>query len=1221
MTVAGFGKDLTQNPVMSSGHRHPLQVSKRTISRLSDEELDTLVDELLRASCYRSGADATKVIVNTESKAKDEGCDAWSPCPFEPDDWLGNEETCWQLKAGKAGEPSKLKGEVGKQIPMQTLKDGGRFVVVASGSTAGESGKRARLEILVTEAQDLGIPSDKIHVFGSENLTDWCNEFPAISARWSGHTAEFDTLERWRQSDIHQVKWQASSEITRQIHEAAQNLDLKTGQYRHIHIQGPAGVGKTRFALELCLAAPWHKEVLYYRQAAASGLFPFINDVSLDKNTKAVLVIDEVQEQQLLALRECIGRAEGRIRLLTIGHSLSPDPVKIPCLKIQPLEAAEMKALISQWHPSMPSEHINFIVKFADGYVRLASLVSHEIARNHDMAAYELLNVEHIQKILRDLIRDTDRRVLHVVALLVGVGWTDEAAKEGEIIAKHLNLNWHDVRARVNAIHEELGVVPQGGRYRYISPNPLGVYLAVDAWKVYGNVLHDLTSKLPTEGARDAFYQRLEQIASNPRVSNFTKEELNFFLDLQAYSDPIMARRWAALLPADPEAAASNLRRLLQAASPDERMQIAGHARRAIVGSLRRLAWSSATFHDAVLSLAYLAEAENESWANNARSEFLSAFQIVLGGTSLPYSDRLDTLRTLLDVGRPLLSCLVVDALSKAAEFQSSRFGNLEGFGRALETEWKPKTNKERVDNVRLGLQMLTDVLGSHPEVALENVKNALLKFSNWLTSNSIADDVFALFSETIASFPELKEFARRSVKNTLDREKRLQQASPKSIEKVKSFYEKLKDSSLAGRLREAMSQDPVYQDTEPDFSSLAKELLEKPNTLIEEWDWLTSGDAEYSTFIGRELGKLDSEKKLLDLMSSIHGLNRDMRIVAGYINATKEREGQQWYSEWFERIAKSNPTWDLLLDVVWRCGLTDSIARQLSQILAKESINPIVVRRLSWGRALDSISIPVLKEFVSSLAETHISTAIEIVDIRLKKQPEELHEWRTLATRLVLSPEAIRQPDDVQGYYWKELSLKLMPELIEPLISAILREQTKREGQPWFIEYSKAKEVLDECAKTKPEVFWAKISPYLESSSDSDLLLAFGLPEGLLERVSVETLLNWVEDEPAHRAKVLGGIVEPNYGNDETLASLLLKRYGDMDEVSQKFISNLVTGFWSGPESEHWKNLADKMNSLISSTDSPRLKRWARRAHKVLQNMVKCAERDEAEEEIGRGR
>ncbi len=161
---------------------------------MNEQELGELMNLLLRAQALRSGSPLDQIRVNTEEKAGDEGCDAWTAAPTTPDPWLGSSETCWQLKAGTAGQPGRLVGEVTKAIPAETLANGGRFVVVASQSVSGRGGDLKRKQILVQEAGEEY--ASHIDVLGSERLAEWCTQHPAIAAHINGLPASL-----WRLAD------------------------------------------------------------------------------------------------------------------------------------------------------------------------------------------------------------------------------------------------------------------------------------------------------------------------------------------------------------------------------------------------------------------------------------------------------------------------------------------------------------------------------------------------------------------------------------------------------------------------------------------------------------------------------------------------------------------------------------------------------------------------------------------------------------------------------------------------------------------------------------------------------------------------------------------------------------------------------------------------------------------------------------------------------------
>ena len=154
--------------------RNALQVSHERVAAMSDDDLNKFMAQLLNAQARRCGSPVGEIRTNTQGKAKDDGCDGWSDKPGQADEWFGADDTCWQFKAGAAGEPARLVGEVAKPIPRRTLSNGGRFVVVASGSTNGLKGERDRRATLIDDASRAGIATDKIEVIGSERLAAWC---------------------------------------------------------------------------------------------------------------------------------------------------------------------------------------------------------------------------------------------------------------------------------------------------------------------------------------------------------------------------------------------------------------------------------------------------------------------------------------------------------------------------------------------------------------------------------------------------------------------------------------------------------------------------------------------------------------------------------------------------------------------------------------------------------------------------------------------------------------------------------------------------------------------------------------------------------------------------------------------------------------------------------------------------------------------------------------
>ncbi len=444
-------------------------------------------------------------------------------------------ETCWQFKSGKAGQPSKLRGEVRKSIPRRVLKAGGAYIVVASYA----SGKKAiddRLAVLRREARRSRLPTDRIYVYTCEQLADWCASHAALASRYLGLPAETLLIENWENNQQFTLAFHQTGSVTKQLDEIRAGLGFAMGKLQHLHIAGPPGVGKTRFALEIGRSPDLRGHVLYF-QAYRPELLGYIAQLR-EIRSHALIVVDETPSEAVPLLNQQLLLAEGRLRLITIGKASNFSSPAIQEKALLPLELEPMRQIVQEMAPKLPLEHREFVVRFADGYVKLARMVCDALDLNPDIQGLELLRQRGAFRELMDRLlgkgdHDNVRQSLHVVALLTRIGWNGDLEQEGQAVAQLLKMDWLKVKNDVHRLHDRLGIAPPGGRYRYISPRPLALYLALEAIEIYGERLREIPAILPTEAARDAFYQRLGELAGFPAAKRWCQEELNlFFLSL-----------------------------------------------------------------------------------------------------------------------------------------------------------------------------------------------------------------------------------------------------------------------------------------------------------------------------------------------------------------------------------------------------------------------------------------------------------------------------------------------------------------------------------------------------------------------------------------------------------------------------------------------------------------------------------------------------------------
>ena len=1205
----------------SARYRTALQVSSQRIAALDSTDLNELMGQLLRAQAYRCGS--PRDLVNTEIFARDGGCDGWSDRPATPDRWLGSTDTCWQFKSGESGEPSRVRSEVNKPIPLKTLRDGGRFVVVASKST-GEKGIRDRKDELVTAAGRAGLPAEtaeRISVYGSEDLERWCNQHPAIAARWAGRPPGLWTLDEWANSDEHRMPYQASAAAQSNLAQGRTDLDFGTGSVHHLHIQGPPGVGKTRFALELCREAPWRDTVVYFQQSDDQRLPELIDSVAHERapEVRLMVVADEAQLEHLLPFRISVERADGRLRLVTVGSCSSPDPQRIPELRIEPLDSAMMRGVVNGWYPAMPPEHVDYVTRLADGYLRLARLIAQAVDADREATVPDVLYRAEIRQLLDRMLGDGDRSALYVVAILTHVGWDGDRQEEGAAIASFMNLEWSRVRDAVNGFHHRMRVAPRGGRYRYISPDPLAIYLALEALDVYPALVESLPGNLPSDGAREAFYQRLESIAGNAGTRDYSREKLGFFFRIDDFVAPQSARRWSVFSAADPDAAAANLCSALKSAGVEDRRRIRDQARREIVARLVRIAWRSSAFHDAATALALLAEAENEPWGNNATAEFVARYQVVLGGTALPYLRRLRVIDELLATASPELARLIGRALSRVGRDHVTRSWSAPASDRLPEREWRPQSWNEYLDCIDHAVSRLETVVGlgipalQADMVAVADDLRALLRYPD------SRKRVAPFFSAVRNAYPGAREALRRVVAEVMRRyEKDL---PPDQQRELADLHAQFEDDTLGARLQQHVG--PQTWEREPaDFSALAAELLAAPGVLAEHWPWLTSGDAAAGWELGRSLAKVDGGGGLADRLPALPGSGSDLRIVCGYVAACREAVGDEWYERWIASQAERGPQpVRLIFEAIWRCGVTDRLAVLMARILCCRQVSRAIVGQVAYADWRET-SAGALERVLRTMADTgHADTAISVLQRRIEQFPAEQDRWTPFALDLVTTIELIRG-GGMANHYWQGVATMLVDDCFEEISAAIFEAHARRDKtKSWFMEHEQSVvDVLLACVKRGPSLAWKHLQHYLAQPGEA-YFFAIGFPSTVMDLLPADEVLAWVAELPIAKAaeRVAPLARMSNVGNlaDETLAARLLGEYGDDQVVADLFYSNYVSGSWWGPASSHWSELAEALQGVADRTALAKLRDWASASARKIGEMAEQEQQREQEQEL----
>jgi hypothetical protein len=1197
--------------------RSALQVDPEQIRRLDEISLRDLMTALLHAEGYRCRARQRDIRVSHEVKAKDEGCDGWSPGHRGRDEWLPRAPTCWQFKTGRAGEPGQLRGEAKKKKPREALKAGGAYVVVAS-AASGQTAAEDRLKVLREDAGRL--PKEPIRVYTCETLAAWCNCYPAIAARLTGFPQGFAFLQvqQWESDPQFSQPYHASEETARDMAAVREGLSLAARGTSHVHIWGHPGVGKTRLALEIVRADALRLFTIYL-PVYSIDVVSLLAQFRPAPQTHLIVVVDETPGEAVPLLGPHVRLADGRVRLLTIGPSPPADSYGIQTLALRPLGPEAMRRVVREQAPALPEEHVGFVVRFADGYVKLARIVCDALADDPDIQGLELLqqrrDVAHLMDRLLSGLPPSARGSLHVVALLSRVGWEGDAAREGQVVADCLGKDWQEVKRDVHRAHQQLGIAPLAGRLRYISPRPLALYLALEALQCSRDELRKLPEQLPTEAAREAFYRRLGELAEFPAAAAWVRQEIDRFFSLPDLQSASAARVWSHLALADPGHAAARMREILQSASPAEK-QAFGEGRREVVWALVKLAWRRDSFEDAMLALAELAVAENESFNNNATGEFCARFQVVLGGTEVPYRERLAVLDQLLNRSEPAYQRLAVQALCRTAYLDETRLCHGEDHGiRPVRPEWHPD-HREAMAARREAVRRLSELAGRGEawlEEALVAAAHAMLRL---LSHGGLPDEVSELVKTIATHYPRYREALRRDVAQHLEL---LTPAGERISEQVlgalTALHASLVDPSSEGRLRQFVGRRQWdAPESPPGLRQLVEDFQSDPMLIDRHLAWLTSGEAENAWEFGRLLGERDRDGRLLGRMTSRAGRGSDLRLACAYLAGLATHRAPGWLANWLDgRLTVEPPDDELVLEVTWRTGADENAARRVIELVRRGHLPAERFACLAYSNWAAVLDLGILHDLLEELVR-HPKlrpTALMLLRRRLHRHAADLSALTPLAARLVSDPALVL---DSRSEVWADVASHLAPTHAREVARTILAAHARREGS--FLRFSLAANTLRQCAAHDPTGVWAELAPYLEGNKRAHFYV-IGFPEGVIDVLPRDSVLEWAATSPDRRGSVVAHLAVPDFSRDDSLAAMLADRYGDREAVGSALFARLTTGGTWGSLSGRWSGLAARMEGTSRTTRLPGLRRWSRRAGEWLRGM-EARDRDaEAERDL----
>jgi hypothetical protein len=1119
----------------------------------------------------------------------------------EPVPALGVERRSdWHVTGKQLPGTTELKKWIRLQLEGGSVRDDAVQVVVVTNT--GVTGHKRT-------ARDLE-SSLKVRLIDAEQVAGWVNRFPALAvsvrnveglgAAWLdlallGHATPF--------------LWDETREAFR--NRVAQ--DLSSGR-TVFHLEGFAGIGKTRLALETVKTVhdgKWGDQVVYFREPRTSVVQDLLSRMATSPagTTSLFLIVDECSLNDRRILKELVQERSG-IRLLTIGRA--SETTRDPGVStVEPLSAEQMQKFLS--HRLDDPQLIALLIKECGGYIKAAEFLSaktKELTLTYNAAA----QLVHDGALFAEALGD-DSEVLQGVALLDEVEW--ERSDEIAALCNYFHF-WRPTLNQVAERAHQRGLFQSAGSRRYLSPHVLAASLALRCISTHGNKLLELFQTLPHRG-RMAMIRRLTSLAKGPDGDAGSRRLLRTILgDLpppdnepsERYSDrsEIEALR-SELSRAIPEDALATIERPILSMSQS---QLKGLHRRTIVEILEEAACEDRLFHRVARVTLRLAATETEPYVNNATGLWEDLFKFGLSRTGANNHERLSTLRTLVDSKDPLERKLAARGLGRLLDLENSTVvARSEDHYRG-----RPQDLEDTSSVVQAALPLLVRLATSDEVEAVRAGARAelhhALRYGLKYSPRHVLESLDALNESRDR---ETRRKALAEIEWVLANPERFP-LSPETRQSLQTkalamspveFSDRLHGWLESWRMADLKAPDVV----ELECRKLAAEVVGSPTLLEAEFEWVARrvpAPAHSHTF-WFHVGVLDTAAGFLSRFVREARLGHAAYAFAAYARGqVQEGRGDLIESELDSLARGVVPTTNVALEVTWRMKATE---RGLTRILDLADRNALAAAN-SQPLVL-SVEVPETVAYWAT--ELQYSGFASIVDLahryelpRLaygltgalqawsKAHENERTQTRELKERVTdLLPVLVRSDDRGSLYFWRHHAVDTnRPMKVAQLIVQVL--QVERE----FAQTGELVEVLTQLSYRDPAV-WPLFG---------DLLLARGRVRFAAGQVFApadayveEVLIPWARTR-ADGAVLLATLTHlPSY-----LAVRLIEEFQSDDRVARTLSERHL--FPSNDTREREEFLRDRRAEAVAWMREPSkaLRLWATRQVATIDAMVRAS-------------
>ena len=398
------------------------------IARLDNYAFRKVMNALLTVEASIHSVSLTDLDLSSRDNDPDKGIDAMVKWPADaPQEILQAGQNAVQYKSGKL--PSGVLGkEFQKQGVQEVLRSGGNYIIFV-GHDYPQSSTKKLLGDLTKLCQSQGFDPQKCRLIVGGSIATWVSRHLAVMMmpELRKNLPAFTTIEEWRSLPSLKNPWkpdQARADIIQRVRELLRAVDKDPV----IRIEGPAGAGKTRLALECVIESGIADRTVYAPNGDSENVERLLAAIRVTPGACAIVVVDECDRDRQDVVKRSAELAQGRLRLLCVGPRdvlFDSSANFTHVFQLPLLSEDKVREALKAEMTNAPPEIIEAAARLAGGYVKLAFFVTTCLLRKKHVLPSEIGNIPDIRQFLNQFMKEKSLKALRAVSLFARLGWED----------------------------------------------------------------------------------------------------------------------------------------------------------------------------------------------------------------------------------------------------------------------------------------------------------------------------------------------------------------------------------------------------------------------------------------------------------------------------------------------------------------------------------------------------------------------------------------------------------------------------------------------------------------------------------------------------------------------------------------------------------------------------------------------------------------------------